>query len=170
MREHIQNEAISVQASRKNRRMSRVAFDEKFDPSTSSYLPWEEQPGDPIRHPFWLMRTIKNTINHGGYITADVFVPKIVWTQFGAKFHAMSTKIAAFEELMILFSREISPLETEFPRDIHSVEEAVTSFSIFHKGLVAIQNNLAKPFPYIKEVPIPGQHSPPNPTTQVCIY
>lgn len=165
LREHLRNEVLARSMSRKNRRLSRVVFDEKADPAIARCEPREEPPEDRPGVSYWLMRVIRSTILAGGFISAEVYVPKIVWTQVGAKFHAIGAKVSALEHLMILVTTHIYPLE--YPDDVHSSEEVTNAFSVFYRELVSLQNNLSKPFTYIKEIPVPGQAPTPNPTTQV---
>lgn len=151
--------------SRKTRRLSRVAFDEKADPSVLRCEPRPVPPDDKQGYSYWLMRVIRTTILSGGFISDDVYVPKSVWTQIGAKFHALGARLTALEHLRILLTTQIFPLE--YPDDVHSTEEVTHSFSLFYRELVILQNNLSKPFTYIKEMPVPGQSVAPSPTTQV---
>jgi hypothetical protein len=172
---------LTRSSKRKNRRLSRVVFDEKADPGVMEVAPWEEPPisspaflppgtgggasGSDSRVAYWLMRVIRTTVLTGGFVSADVYVPKCIWTQIGAKFHALGAKISALEHLMILLTTHIYPLE--YPDDMHSAEETRILFSSFYRDLIVLQNNLSKPFTYIKEMPVPGQATAPNPTTQV---
>ena len=50
---------------------------------------------DEWRRPFWLMRILRNSIEHGGYLSPDgrVYVPRRLWLQKGARFTAMAAKL-----------------------------------------------------------------------------
>lgn len=140
-------------------------FDEKADPALTQAAPLEAPPQDRRCVSYWLMRVIRTTILSGGFISSDVYVPKVVWTQVGAKFHALGAKVSALEHLMILLTTQVFPLE--YPDDMHTTEEITNLFSSFYRELITLQNSLSKPFTYIKEMPVPGMAPAPSPTTQV---
>jgi hypothetical protein len=62
---------------------------------------------DEWRRPFWLMRTLKGSMQHGGYLTPDarVYVPRRVWMQRGARFTGMAAKLECAQCLLTEFTR-----------------------------------------------------------------
>jgi len=51
-------------------------FNSKFEPPPSAMT----------RVPFWQMRAISSSIKSGGFLTPNLYVPRMVWFQPGAKF------------------------------------------------------------------------------------
>lgn len=99
--------------------------------------------------PYWILRNIKGSILSGAYITDSVFVPKSVWTQTDVKFAGIPAKTTAFEIILRLVSSfenfHISPEEAS----LNPLEVALQSAQ---DELLSLQNQLSKPFPYIKEI------------------
>ena len=89
----------------------------------------------------------------GGYVTPNIYVPKSVWSQRDFKYTGLSFKVAAFEQIYVMLTTTITPLEKSL--DKTSLEYLLRTFVDFSDGLLVIQNNLSKPFPFIHEVEEP---------------
>jgi hypothetical protein len=154
---------VAFSNSSKKKRQCHVAFEEdeqllSFCAAETDYyraIP-EPPPTSSLQLPYWQMRVVMNTIINGGFITPTIFVPKSVWMQLGVKFSGLSTKTAAFQEIVSVLTNNIFPLT--LPKDgtgplsdltIYQVLTALRSCrEEFHK----LQNHLAKPFPFINEI------------------
>lgn len=110
---------------------------------------FEAPPASITDIPYWILRNVKRSIVSGAYIAENVFVPKPAWSQTDLKFAGIPAKTTAFEiVLRVVASIEnmhisaddvsLSPLEVA----LHSAQEE----------LLSLQNQLSKPFPYIKEI------------------
>lgn len=99
--------------------------------------------------PYWILSNIKNTIESGGFLTKEIFVPKKVWLQSDIKLNGITAKITAFDMISKLITDSMEPLF--FCNDEISINEAERSTSLVLDELITIQNHLSKPFPYIKE-------------------
>lgn len=53
------------------------AFQLELDPNHIT----EPEPSNPVRRSYWVLRLVRSTILHGGYLTPKLFAPKDVWTQ-----------------------------------------------------------------------------------------
>lgn len=112
----------------------------------------EASPEDPVEVTYWLLRNIKSTMNHGGFLTKDIFIPKRIWMQHDVKFSGLSAKSAAFDIIIKLLASHTDALY--FSVDEDSLDLADAGFNYVYEELVVLQNNLSKPFPYIKELKI----------------
>ena len=130
--------------------MSKVPFNDKLNPIALHAPPCESPPTSVGRRPYWLLRVLRNIILNGGYISPRVYVPKLVWSQFGMKFTGLSVKTSAFEHLMIAVTSRIFP--AELPTDAYSTGVALDTVRALNNDLYHLQNNLSKPFPFIKEI------------------
>lgn len=115
---------------------------------TNQYT-YEQPPPSITDIPYWILRNIKRSIVSGAYITENVFVPKPAWAQADVKFAGIPTKTTAFEILL----RVISSIENSH---VSADEASLTPFEISLQAtqdeLLSLQNQLSKPFPYIKEI------------------
>ena len=154
---------VAFSNSNKKKRQCHVAFEEdeqllSFCAAETDYyraIP-EPPPTSSLQLPYWQMRVVMNTIVNGGFITPTVFVPKSVWMQLGVKFSGLSTKTAAFQEIVSVLTNYIFPLAS--PKDGSGPLSDLTIYQVltalrscreeFHK----LQNHLAKPFPFINEI------------------
>ncbi|KAI9683684.1 MAG: hypothetical protein M1829_004989 [Trizodia sp. TS-e1964] len=59
-------------------------------------IPLEPCPSDSLLRPFWLMRSLYQTIAHprGGYLSTKLFVPKDVWMVKGVKLKGVEEKVS----------------------------------------------------------------------------
>ena len=130
--------------------MSKVPFNDKLNPIDLNVTPVETPPQAVARRPFWLLRVLRSIITEGGYISPRVYVPKLVWSQFGMKFTGLGVKTAAFEHVMIAVTSRIFP--AELPTDAYTTGTGLDTVRALNHDLCLLQNNLSKPFPYIKEV------------------
>lgn len=141
--------------------MSRVAFDDEMDPRNvvgaeqSACLIHRDRYRDTtisiMRLPYGVLRAVRQTVEGGGYLTSNVFVPKQVWKQFGVKLSGVSTKMSVFGQLIQLIEEHIETLC--FPEDDpDSVALIQQQFRAFITETQQLQNHLSKPFPFIREV------------------
>lgn len=115
-------------------------------------LPQSDPFSNPVLMPYYQLRAIKRTIETGGFLTEDVFVPSAIWSQSGVKFSGLSIKTNAFQNIAVLISEQIATLQLdETGMRADSMSLAVNAFKVTRENLRAIQNQLSKPFSYIKE-------------------
>jgi hypothetical protein len=112
----------------------------------------EATPEDPSEAIYWILRNVRKTMDPGGFLTNDIFLPKRVWMQQDVKFSGLGAKSAAFDIILKLISGHVEALYLSTDED--SLDLAEASFLAVYEELVALQNNLSKPFPYIKELKI----------------
>lgn len=132
------------------RRMSRIPFSYNLGPACTGDAPPDPPPASPARVPFWLLKLLKKVIRSGGFLTDSVYVPKPVWRQDGAKFAGLTIKTPAYEQIIIKVTAIVYPIE--MPVDEESANEALVALKLLMKEFSQLQNNLSKPFPFIKEV------------------
>lgn len=120
----------------------------------------EIAPDDPVGVTYWLLRNIRKTIDQGGFLTKDVFVPKRIWVQNDVKFSGLGAKMAAFEIIVKLVTNHTDALY--FSLDEDSLDLAEAAFAFINEELTALQNNLSKPFPYIKELSTSSSKEDPS--------
>lgn len=108
-------------------------------------------PSNPSLATLWVLGNIQKTIEHGGYLTATLFVPAKVWKQGDVKFTGLSAKTAAFEIIIKIIESQFSPLY--FSPDEDSLSLAEDAACNMLEEMQSLQNQLSKPFQYIKEVP-----------------
>lgn len=98
------------------------------------------------RRPFWLMRILRSSMQHGGYLTPDgrVFVPRRLWTQRGAKFLGLAAKhecatclLAEFVRCREIDYRQRSSLQSELDRLCDTLD--------------AVQSTLHRLLPFVPE-------------------
>jgi hypothetical protein len=132
--------------------MSKIPFNDKMSPIVLNFEPREEAPKSLLLRPYWLLRVLRKVINQGGYLSPKIFVPKLVWSQYGVKFTGLSAKTFAFEQLLIAIKgRE---LLAECVSDHEDLSHFVVELRSLSKDLMQLQNNLSKPLTYIQEVTI----------------
>lgn len=141
-------------------------------------------PTETIRYPFWQLKLLANTVVSGGHLSARLHIPKEVWGQVGVKLHGLSHKIEALEAVLGFLVQEIMPLSTLIvpvgnnsagnvcvrpygseqqplrPRDQQAI---ILALQKFNKFSIRIQNNLARAFSFVQEVPEEptAEHPPP---------
>lgn len=138
------------QGGKPKRRMSKIPFSYDNGPLDAGAPLPDPPPAFPPRVPFWLLKLLKKVIRHGGFLTDKVFVPKPVWCQDGAKFAGLSIKTPAYEQIIIKITATIYPIE--MPVDEQSAAIALVALNTLAKEFSQLQNNLSKPFPFIKEM------------------
>ena len=138
----------------KKKRQSLVQFEE--DDQLEHFLDdaeshqFQQPPADVSRRPYWHMRLISRAINHGEFLTPTIFIPKSVWSQLGVKFSGLHAKTNAFKSLIYLLDTAVAPLV--FDETEHSLTNAFLILKNLLEELVVLQNQLAKSFPFIREV------------------
>lgn len=110
----------------------------------------ENAPDDTVEVTYWLLRNIRKTMDQGGFLTRDIFVPKRIWQQTDVKFSGLAAKMTAFDMIIKLVTNHTDALY--FSLDEDSLDLADAAFAYIYEELSALQNNLSKPFPYIKEL------------------
>eukprot|EP00601_Ochromonadales_sp_CCMP2298_P003724 CAMPEP_0173190170 /NCGR_PEP_ID=MMETSP1141-20130122/12199_1 /TAXON_ID=483371 /ORGANISM="non described non described, Strain CCMP2298" /LENGTH=469 /DNA_ID=CAMNT_0014114255 /DNA_START=157 /DNA_END=1565 /DNA_ORIENTATION=- len=111
----------------------------------------EAPPTNLSEFPYWVLRNVGRTIESGGFLMQGVFVPKRVWAQHDVRIQGLGAKVAAFEIITKLVSTHVDTLYLASDED--SLELAAISFAGVSAELAALQTQLSKPFPYIKERP-----------------
>lgn len=109
----------------------------------------EKPPTTQVDVPYWTLRNICRTIETGGYLTESFFIPKLVWSQHDVKFNGINAKAAAFEIILKLIASNIEKLQIQIEES--SLSRAEMAILSTQDELIALQNQLAKPFTYIKE-------------------
>jgi hypothetical protein len=147
--------------------MSKIPFNDKMSPIILNCDAREEPPKSLLLRPYWLLRVLRKVIIQGGYLSPKVFVPKLVWSQYGVKFTGLSAKTFAFEQLLIAIrGRE---LLAESVSDHEDLAHVVIELRSLSKDLMQLQNNLSKPLTYIQEATIVKDSAPsPAKTSNVC--
>eukprot|EP01032_Pedospumella_encystans_P028400 gene28400-32078_t len=121
----------------------------------------ESIPEDAVAVTYWLLRNIRTTMEHGGFLTKDIFVPKRIWIQSDVKFSGINAKTAAFEIIIKLVANHTEALYLSLDED--SMDLAEAAFGFVYEELTALQNNLSKPFPYIKELSVVSNSTKEDP-------
>lgn len=119
--------------------------------------PMEEAPEHLSEIPYWQLRNIKKTIQTGGFLTNGIFIPQQIWTQTGVKFSGLTAKTTAFEIIIKLIDVNVDVLYPSADED--SLHLSEKNFAIVEEELFGLQNQLSKPFPFIKEVTNPNSLS-----------
>jgi hypothetical protein len=132
------------------RRMSKIPFSYVNGPLDAGDTPPDPPPTFLPLVPFWLLKLLKKVIRNGGFLTDKVYVPKPVWCQDGAKFAGLTIKTPAYEQIIIKITATIYPIE--MPVDEESAGIALVALKVLTKEFGQLQNNLSKPFPFIKEM------------------
>jgi hypothetical protein len=127
--------------------------------------PRELPPASILRRPYWLMRVLRRIILTGGYLTPKIYVPQIVWNQCGVKFSGLSTKTTAFEQIIVAVTSRVFPVD--LPSDILSTNLALSALKMLVSDLINLQNNLSKPFPFIREINTKSLETTPTPNSNV---
>jgi hypothetical protein len=93
-------------------------------------------------------------VRQGGFITPRLHVPALVWQMWGASFSGLSVKTKAFETVLILLVDRVLPLEMpRGPQDMARARQALQVLEGVRAELDQLQCQLARPFPFIREVP-----------------
>lgn len=98
------------------------------------------------RRPFWLIRILRQSMEHGGYLSPDgrVFVPRRVWLQKGARFTAMSAKLECAQCLLAELNRLSAcnyKQPPSFAKELEKLDEM----------LDGMQNSLHRLLPFVPE-------------------
>ena len=161
---------MSATAIKPKRRMSKIPFNDKMSPIHLRSEPREGPPASLLLRPYWLLRILRRVITQGGYISPKVFVPKLVWSQYGVKFTGLSAKTSAFEQLLIAISGRAF-LADSISDHSEGLASLVSEFKFLSKDLIQLQNNLSKPLTYIQEVTVAKDCQPsPMKTSQVFSF
>jgi hypothetical protein len=150
-------------SSGRQRRMSRHPFDEEMDP-----VPHDQEPPvstiSLIRQPYGVLRIIRSTIENGAFLPCQsnsarnvhgrIYIPPIIWKQYGVKLSGLAAKTSAFESLIELIEVRLENLC--YPDgDLDSLLAVKEQLSAFLAAIHALQNSLSKPFPFITEIVAP---------------
>lgn len=143
---------------------------------------WLPGPDNSLRRPFWQLNLLRATITTGAFLTPRLHVPHLVWEQYGAKLNGLTTKATAFEAVLSLLVDRVLPLELLLSasdagsssssssqnqkddgeaarRDLPKAQKALRVLEGVRAELEFLQNSLARPFPFIKEVPSSSRSS-----------
>lgn len=114
-------------------------------------LPLEPCPGSYLHRPFWLMRSLYQTIAHprGGYLSTKLFVPREVWLVKNVKIRAMEDKIslcdlltAALLKLAQVDTYDADAVLEEMQSFENMLDQAQSSFSKKLGNEVGVQTSL----------------------------
>lgn len=133
---------------RKRKKM--VDFETDFNDIDWNAVSPDTAPDDPNEATFWILRNIKKTIVNGGFLTKDIFVPKRIWIQNEVKINGFSAKTAAYDIVLKLITNHVDALYLSKDEDSLDLADAALSFVL--EEMITLQNQLSKPFPYIKEI------------------
>lgn len=144
-----------------------VAFEDMNVPpiDDSEFGELEKPPASLAGVPYWQLRLINRTIRTGGYLSPTLYVPPVIWTQVGVKFSGLQAKTTAFQNIVSITNTHLSYLKmppvvdaaqsmtADMMTDIISkITAAFAAMKLIHEDFVHLQNQLSKPFPFIKEV------------------
>lgn len=156
--------------SGKSKRQSQVAFEDLHITNNNFIDTADKQtkPTSAVECPYWQLRIIQETILTGGYITPNVYIPKVMWTQIGLKFSGLSAKSIAFQNIIQILTTNTTNLQPpdsliDTLKENMGDEAVISEVSIqfqaasscmknIYDDVIALQNHLSKPFPFIKEV------------------
>jgi hypothetical protein len=112
---------------------------------------YTEPPTETALVPYWVLNSIQQTIENGGFLTKSIFIPKKVWMQSEVKFSGQHIKITAFELILKLLSTHVDTLY--FSHDEDSLVFAEQSIATLLEEMLGMQAQLSKPFNYVREPP-----------------
>jgi hypothetical protein len=113
-----------------------------------------------VQRPYWLLRVLRQTLTEGGHLTQVVYVPKGVWTQPGAMFNGLHSKVQAFHSVACAMEG-LANLDRASVSDVQDLPRVLEEFMHVRDELVVVQNDLSKPFTFIHEVqPRPQEVAP----------
>jgi hypothetical protein len=118
---------------------------------------FEQQPVSTVQIPYWQMRLISKSMNAGAFVTPSLFVPACVWSQIGVKFGGLSIKTSAFQAVVsIIRVISINYEKQGGIKEKINNENLLILFSVdlrnAYDEMLMLQNQLSKPFPFIKEI------------------
>jgi hypothetical protein len=145
----LKSDAKAVSTKRSPRKRIHFSDDSYTVDNTGQSTSIESQPENHAEIPYWQLRNINRTIQDGGFLTNNVFIHKKIWSQTGTKFSGVTAKTAAFEIILQCILNNVEGLY--LCDDDDSLALAQTAFAAVEDELVGLQNQLSKPFPYIKE-------------------
>ncbi|CAM9147792.1 unnamed protein product [Sphacelaria rigidula] len=135
------------QRDRRAKQQSRVKFSKlELDPNHIT----EPEPSNPVRRSYWVLRLVRSTILHGGYLTPKLFAPKDVWTQVGLKVSGFSSRIAALETILYMIIDRIRGLPK--PADKDDRKAAGQVMREFRASAHKLQTDLSRHFPFVVPV------------------
>lgn len=165
-------------SSKKLRRQSRVAFkdlqictntsilDQDICTSNSTY---DEPPQSVVELPYWQLNAICKSIETGTFLTPSLYIPHLVWSQVGLKFSGLHAKSIAFQNIITIVNSSLShlPIPTvdaiDFDDSFYNLTikdisakmlNGLDAIKAIHEDFILLQNQLSKPFPFIKEIVI----------------
>lgn len=112
---------------------------------------YEYPPPHTVQRPYWLLRVLRQTLTEGGHLTQVVYVPKAVWTQPGAMFNGLHSKVQAFHSVACVMEG-LASLDRNGVGDVQHLQRVLEEFMHVRDELVVVQNDLSKPFTFIHEV------------------
>ena len=125
------------------------AFDDDVEAIRAAKPPAPAPTGaDEWRRPFWLMRILLTSMQHGGYMSPDarVFVPRKVWLQKGGRFAAMTAKLDCAQCLVA----ELGKVQAAV-KDFKQPAQVTPELDRLNETLDALQASLARLLPCVPE-------------------
>jgi hypothetical protein len=94
--------------------------------------------------PFWIIQLLEQSISNGGYITANLYIPKCVWQMKSVRLQSLEVKTAQCDRV-----REALEHMTRLELDeLGKIQKELEAFDAL---LNNARNTLAKKLPFIKE-------------------
>ncbi|CAM9941120.1 unnamed protein product [Scytosiphon promiscuus] len=136
------------QKDRRARQQSRVRFSQMDLDAKQSTL--EDEPTNPTRRSYWVLRLVRTTILCGGYLTPRLYVPKEVWAQVGVKVAGFAPRITALDSVIYMIIDKIKYLPK--PVNAEARKEAAQVMRAFRLQAHKLQTDLSRQFPYVVPV------------------
>ena len=116
----------------------------------------EKRPESLLKLPYWQMRFVLESISMGSFLTPSIFIPSTVWSQSGVKFCGLSMKTSAFQTIIAIIKdvKFIDKDRTNIFKSLSTLSALFSDLKNANDLMIILQNQLSKPFPYIKEVPL----------------
>ncbi|KAJ1653597.1 hypothetical protein IWQ61_006304 [Dispira simplex] len=121
-------------------------------------LPTQFAPWTVELQPYWLLRSLHQSMVHGAWVTQQLYIPRRVWCQSGARLPALDQKINACELLVGAMHRmthytgatnpNSTPAETSLPgsspHPLDNLDWVLNELTAFETLVATIQDGLAK--------------------------
>ncbi|KAJ1982261.1 hypothetical protein H4R35_000352 [Dimargaris xerosporica] len=172
---------ISYESARARRRSSSTVRPMRV-PSHSE-LPPHFSPWTMDMQPYWLLRCLSQSIQTGGWVTQQLYIPKRIWYQAGARLTAVEHKINACEILVGALHRMVhyvgarprsapkdaDPAATTDPSShpLDNLDWVLGELTAFESVVHEVQDLLAKK---VNVVPPPKKHGSSNSSKHAPVH
>ena len=111
-----------------------------------------QYPDEVVRRPFWQLKLVENSIRKGGPISSTFFLSKTAWFQPNVKLAGYAAKLSAYQAILMLLN-DVQNINVYLDHtSLAYLQKAHTLISNVIDEFHNIQNQLAKPLPFIPEV------------------